>query len=268
MAVGGRRRRLGDLLLEAGLLKDEQLKAALNEQRKWGGRLGRTVVELGFVTETAIAEVLAKQLELPVIDLDLAAIPDEAPKWLRIDICERYGVFPVSIDRSARTITVATSDPTNIDHLNAVQFATNLKVLPTVATATAIERAIRKHYFGEHVGDEPAMSPPLPPPVAAPVTAAPAPPRADTSFELDTLLGGADAARRTVEIPIVMSSPTPVPTMEAQLKREVSVLREKVESLEEINASQVRALRILLELLIESGLITRDEYLEKLHAPE
>ncbi len=267
MAVGGRRRRLGDLLLEAGLLKDEQLKAALNEQRKWGGRLGRTVIELGFVTETAMAEVLAKQLELPVVDLDTVEISDEAPKWLRIDICERYGVFPVAMNRANRTVSVATSDPTNVEHLNAVQFATNSKVQPVVATASAIERAIRKHYFGEQVetsGVTPVATQPSPAPAAQP----PTPPRGDTAYELDTLLGGAEAAPKTLEIPIIMSSPTPVPTMEAQLRREVSVLREKVESLEEINTSQVRALRVLLEILIESGLVTRDEYLEKLHTPD
>lgn len=266
MAVGGRRRRLGDLLLDAGLLKDEQLKAALNEQRKWGGRLGRTVIELGFVTETAMAEVLAKQLELPVVDLDTAEISDEAPKWLRIDICERYGVFPVGLNRANRTLSLATSDPTNVEHLNAVQFATNSKVLPVVATASAIERAIRKHYFGEHVETSdvtPVVTQPSPAPIAQPP-----PQRADTAYELDSLLGGAEVARKTLEIPIVMSSPTPVPTMEAQLRREVSVLREKVESLEEINTTQVRALRVLLEILIESGLVTRDEYLEKLHTPD
>ncbi|MGV3624429.1 MAG: hypothetical protein ACO1OB_26650 [Archangium sp.] len=265
MAVGGRRRRIGDLLVEAGLLKDDQLKAALNEQRKWGGRLGRTVIELGFVTESAMAEVLARQLELPVIDLDTAEIPEEAPKWLRIDICERYGVFPVSLDRTARTLSVATSDPTNIDHLNEVQFATSSKVLPVVATASAIERAIRRHYFGEHT--EPVAGPvsttPVPPP--APPASSTAPARGDTSYELDSLLGNTE---RSIEVPIIVSSPTPVPTMEAQLRREIAVLREKVESLEEISTSQVRALRSLLEILIESGLVTRDEYLEKLHEPE
>jgi hypothetical protein len=75
---------------------------------------------------------------------------------------------------------------------------------------------------------------------------------------------------------IPVSSPTPVPltaaamsnAIEVSLRREIAVLREKIDSLEEINGSQVRALRVLLELLIESGLLTRDEYLEKLHAPD
>ena len=258
----GRRRRLGDLLIEAGLISETQLKAGLNEQRKWGGRLGRTVVELGFVTETAIGQVLAKQLELPSIDLDTTELPAGAPTWLRLDLCERYGVFPLDLNPGARAISIATSDPTNVEHLQALEFATNLKVLPTVATASAIERAIRKYYFGE---DAPAPSAPRPPAIAAKEPAF-----SDTSFELDALLG--EPPRQTAEHPALNLPKAAAPALdhsvEVQLRREIAVQREKVEALEEINSSQVRALRVLLELLIESGLVTRDEYLEKLHSPE
>jgi type IV pilus assembly protein PilB len=259
----GRRRRLGDLLIEAGLISETQLKAALNEQRKWGGRLGRTVVELGFVTETAIGLVLARQLELPSIDLDTTELPSSAPTWLRLDLCERYGVFPLELNAGARAISIATSDPTNVEHLQALEFATNLKVLPTVATASAIERAIRKYYFGETVDAPPSA--PRRETVTTPKEGA----FSDTSFELDALLG--EPPRKTAEVPVV-NLPARAPpvdnSVEVQLRREMAVLRENVEALEEINSSQVRALRVLLELLIESGLVTRDEYLEKLHAPE
>ncbi len=270
MAPPGRRRRLGDLLIEAGLISETQLKAALNEQRKWGGRLGRTVVEMGFVTETAIGQVLANQLELPAIDLDTAPLPAEAPTWLRLDLCERYGVFPVELTPGARAISIATSDPTNVEHLQALEFATNLKVLPTVATASAIERAIRRYYFGEHA--PPPSAPretltPLPMMAPAPV---PAGPQSNTSYELDELLG--DPPRKTDEHAAIPSEratgAATGDTLEVQLRGEIAVLREKVDALEEINGSQVRALRVLLELLIESGLVTRDEYLEKLHSPE
>ena len=279
MAPPAKRRRLGDLLIESGLISDAQLKAALNEQRKWGGRLGRTVVELGFATETAMASALAKQLELPSVDLDTAQLPASAPTWMRLDLCERYGVFPLEINQGARAIRIATADPTNVEQLQALEFATNLKVLPTVATTSAIERAIRKYYFGEQVEAEPSA------PRSQEAAQAPAPkqPRAitDTSFELDALLG--EAARKTAELPVVAQPVPPAPVaqaaakaavtaintaVEAQLRKEIAVLREKAEALEEINASQVRALRVLLELLIESGLVTRDEYLEKLHSPE
>lgn len=264
MAPSGRRRRLGELLIEAGLISETQLKAALSEQRKWGGRLGRTVAELGFATETAIGQMLARQLELPSVDLDTTQLPAGAPTWLRLDLCERYGVFPLALNPGARTISIATSDPTNLEHLQAIEFSTNMKVMPTVATASAIERAIRKYYFGEHV--DPLPSAPRP-------TANPHDERAlgDTHFELDALLG--QPPRKTEELPALVQPSGPAVTAnntaaEAQLRKELAVLREKTEALEEINTSQVRALRVLLELMIESGLVTRDEYLEKLHAPE
>lgn len=260
MPGSGRRRRLGDLLIEAGLISETQLKAALNEQRKWGGRLGRTVVEMGFVTETAIGTVLAQQLELPSIDLDTEPLPETAATWLRLDLCERYGVIPVGINHGTRTLDLATSDPTNVEHLQALEFATNMKVQPVVATASAIERAIRKYYFGE------ATEPPHPE-----AAQASGPTFSETGFELDALMGG--PPRATSEHPVIQDVPVEQPApaekpVDAQLRAEIAVLREKVDALEEINSSQVRALRVLLELLIESGLVTRDEYLEKLHAPE
>ncbi len=249
MAPGGRRR-LGDLLLDLRLLTTEQLNAALHEQRKWGGRLGRTVVELGFITEPQMAEVLGGQLKLEVVDLDTLKVPAELPRLVRLDICERYGVFPVAIDHATRTLTVATADPTNIANLEAVQFAAGMKVQAAVSTATAIERAIRRHYFGEE--------PLLPEPSSSA-------PRTNTTFELNALLGGDDAmTRKTVEIPISIG-PTPTPSQNSELQREVALLKERVESLEELNASHVKALRGLVEILIESGLVARDEYLEKLH---
>jgi type IV pilus assembly protein PilB len=260
MAAGGRRRRLGDLLIEAGLLDAQKLQAALNEQRKWGGRLGRTVIDMGFVTETAMSEVLAHQLSLPVIDLDTAPLDSSVTANLRLDLCERYGVFPLEKDAQARTLRLATSDPTNFEALQAIEFATNLKVLPVVATASSIERAVRRHYFGEDVKQPAATIRP-----EAMVTN-------ETTYELDALLGA-------VPQPSAPPRPAPLPgrppppagadtTAEAALRREVNVLREKVDALEEQSASQVRALRVLLELLIEAGLVTRDEYLERLHAPE
>lgn len=264
MPPPGRRRRLGDLLIESGLINETQLKAVLNEQRKWGGRLGRTVVELGFVTETAMGQVLARQLELPSVDLDTMSLPPEAPTWLRLDLCERYGVFPLALTPSARSISIATSDPTNLEHLQALEFATNLKVLPTVATASAIERAIRKYYFGEQVD-------PLPSAPRQPAAPQQEPAFSDTGFELDALMGAPPHknAEQPAMAPATPPSAAAAPNdLEVSLRREIAVLREKAEGLEEINASQVRALRVLLELLIESGLVTRDEYLEKLHAPD
>ncbi len=270
------KRRLGDLLVEAGLITESQLRAALAEQKKWGGRLGRTVVELGFTTEETMVKVLAGQLSLQTVDLESAQLPGRIVDRLRLDLAERYGIFPIGFERLTQTLTIATSDPTNAEALRALALATNCLVTPAVATASSIDRAIRRYYFGEFPS---GFSPAIPSgPAAAPAAAAanepglaakpsvppPLPsPAEQTSYELDELLGS--SPRFTAPQPETRPQSSEI---ELSLRRELSTLREKVDSLETVNASQVRALRGLLELLIESGLIARDEYVQKLHRPD
>ncbi len=248
-----RRRRLGELLIEGGLLSEVQLKAALNEQRKWGGRLGRTVVEMGFVKEADVVQVLAQQLRLRTVDLDQVQIPEGITGLLRLDLAERYGVFPLGVNPQTRTLLVATSDPTNLEHLQELEFATEMRLELAIATPSSIDRAIRKHYFGESV-----------------VSTATIRPQTlgvhETTFELNELLG--EPVEATPASPSPASAPPPGQGDVAALAHEVTLLREQVQALEAITSSQVRSLRALLELLTESGLLTRDEYLERLHRPD
>lgn len=261
-----RRRRLGELLIDARVLDDARLQAALAEQRKWGGKLGRTLVELGFVDEKTMVEVLAQQLQLATVDLDAAALPERVVELLRLDLAERYGVFPVHLDAKGKTLHLAMSEPTNHDAISELEFATGCKVVPVVATGSSIDRSIRRYYFGDLVVPPAvlatSMAPAAPSPDAAPAEAgAPAPPQApdpaakDAGYELDSLLGAA--------VKPAAGASTP----EAQA-HEVALLREQVDELERIVASQVRALRALLEVLITAGLIDREEYLQKLHRLE
>src|SRR4051794_8224772 len=107
----GKKRRLGEILLDAGVIDEVQLSAALAEQKKWGGKLGRTLVEMGYVDEDSMALALSRQLGLPVIDLDHAPLSPDVPKLLRLDVAERYGVFPVGADTKHKILHVATPDP-------------------------------------------------------------------------------------------------------------------------------------------------------------
>jgi type IV pilus assembly protein PilB len=270
--ASGRRRRLGELLIEAALISEGQLKAALHEQKKWGGRLGRTLVEMGFVTETGMVTVLAAQLQLRTDDLDAAKLNTRVTDTLRLDLAERYGIFPLGVD--GNTLFIATSDPTNLEQLQELSFATNKRIQVAVATASSIERAIRKYYFGEDVEAISTVnprelgvtmyelddrSPPPPPDSLPPATLTPAAPQ--------------PAAEPAAPQPAPQEASPPRPPVTAaseaqvtQLKTELAVLREQVVALETISSSQVRALRSLLEILIESGLVTREEYLQRLHA--
>ncbi len=246
-----RKRRLGDLLIAAGVLDETRLKAALAEQKKWGGKLGRTLVEMGFIDEKVMVQVLGAQLHLQIIDLDSAKLPERIIDALRLDLAERYGVFPVQSDPKGRTLHVATSDPTNVESLNALAFATTYKIVPVVCTGSGIDRAIRRHYFGERTTPTFAATPEQ---VGL----------KETAYELDELMG--EPARTPTGPQVTRPRTQEVPAQaDPELRKELALLREQVDSVEKIVASQVRALRSLLELLIEAGLISRDEYLQKLH---
>src|SRR5205823_860861 len=118
-------------------------------QRKWGGKLGRTLVDLGFVDEPSMVLALSQQLKLPSIDLDAAALPPEVSQLLRVDMAERYGVFPVAGNLAQKTLELATPDPTNFEALQEISFHTGLTIKPQVCSASAVDRAIRRYYYGD-----------------------------------------------------------------------------------------------------------------------
>ena len=225
-----RRRRLGELLIEAGLIDELQLKAALSEQRKWGGRLGRTLVEMKFVTEDAMVNALSTQLQLPAVDLDKESLPTEVVQLLRGDVAERYGIFPIGGDRTQKVLRVASSDPTNQEMIKELGFTTGMRIQVAVASSSAIDRAIRRYYYGETH--------------ARPV-------------EVDRIsLGGGSI------LDLLEDAPTAGPTA-PDLQAKVNELTAKVAELETTLTGQVKLLRTTVELLLEKGVVTREEWLAK-----
>ncbi len=224
--------------MEAGLIDELKLKAALAEQRKWGGKLGRTLVDMGFVDEDSMAMALSRQLGIPVISLDTAKLAPDVVQLMRVDVAERYGVFPVAGDRKTKTLTIASSDPTNMEAIQELQFHTGMKITVNVATASGIDRAIRRYYYGESTTSSATATP-----VTFGVT--------ETTFDPDLLT-------RSGDVPKAANGSAP-----PELLERLDELTEKVASLERVMASQVKALRGVLELLVEKGVVSRDEYLSK-----
>lgn len=143
------RKKLGDLLKEAGLIDDFQLQSALSHQRNWGGRLGAILVDMGFVKESDIAQVIAEKLRIPYVDLFDPPISDAIIRLIRPDIAKKYGVVPVKKDGGV--LIVAMSDPMDIETFDAVRFATGLMIKPAMAAESEIRDAIRKYYDHEEV---------------------------------------------------------------------------------------------------------------------
>jgi type IV pilus assembly protein PilB len=152
-------------LVDAGLLSQSQLEAALEEQRLQGGggkRLGQLIVTLGFVTEGQLARVLSQQLAVPWVSL---AHIDFSPSLLALvdrELAERYTVIPVYVRRERRdgdTLFLAMDDPTQDDVLRVVSERAKMPVRPMIAPPSDIKTAIARAYGpGTDFDDEPVSS--------------------------------------------------------------------------------------------------------------
>ncbi len=142
-------KKIGDLLKEAGLIDEFQLQSALSHQRNWGGKLGTILIELEFVREEDIARVIADKMRFPYINLFEPAIPEAVINLIKPDIAKKYQVVPAK--KEAGTLFLAMSDPLDIEAIDALRFATGLKIKPSLAMASEIKDAIRQYYDKEAV---------------------------------------------------------------------------------------------------------------------
>lgn len=147
--TGPPRVRLGDLLIREGLIRQEQLQRGLDDQKAYGGRIGRHLVDLGFVTEAQLLDTLSRQLKLPRIDLDAAGtIAADVARYVRADLAEQWGFCPVAFDPRRNVLTIATSDP-DPQVLTDIEGFTGFRVEPRIASSEQIDRAIRRVFHGE-----------------------------------------------------------------------------------------------------------------------
>ncbi len=137
-------RRLGDLLVAEGLVKQEELQRALAEQKGTTEKLGSVLVRLKLVNEEQLTGFLSRQYGIPSITLSQLDIDPGILRLVPPQIAKKYEVLPVK--RAANTLTLAMADPTNVFALDDVSFMTNLQVLPVVASQAAIRRAIERNY--------------------------------------------------------------------------------------------------------------------------
>src|SRR5688572_21132059 len=106
------RPKLGEQLIQEGLITREQLQRGLEEQKSYGGRLGRHLVDLGFINDMALLDALSRQLRIPRVDLDAPGVVQaDVSRYARADLCEQWGFCPVSYDAKTRILVVAVSDP-------------------------------------------------------------------------------------------------------------------------------------------------------------
>jgi type IV pilus assembly protein PilB len=138
--VNRQRRKLGEILLQAGLITQEQLEEALLEQSRRRERLGKVLVDKGLLTENQIIELLAEQLGVLSVQLNPVMVDPEVATALPAHLAKRYAVLPLS--RKGNRIVLAMADPLNILAIDDVSLLTGCEVEPVVARESVIRQTI------------------------------------------------------------------------------------------------------------------------------
>lgn len=150
--------RLGEMLLEAGLIDQFQLDSALSMQRNLGGRIGSAVVKLGYLPEETILEILESQAKFARVSLADLEIPQQLMLLIPRERLLHRLVIPIELRQTGKekTLRVAMTDPTNLKLIDELQFASGCRVLPVLASEDEIRRALEKN-----LPQEKPQAPPL-----------------------------------------------------------------------------------------------------------
>ncbi|KIL42465.1 type II secretion system protein E [Gordoniibacillus kamchatkensis] len=138
------RKKIGDLLVEAGLITDEQLQISLKEQREYGMRLGDVLIARGFITEQQLIETLSLQLGIPHIQLYRHKIDTKVVNIVSEHLAERHQVLPVRTE--GNKLVVAMADPLDYFAIDELRMNTGYRIEPVIASKDELLRAIKRHY--------------------------------------------------------------------------------------------------------------------------
>jgi type II secretory ATPase GspE/PulE/Tfp pilus assembly ATPase PilB-like protein len=139
---------LGRILVSKGVISDDQLRIALQEQSKTHQPLGRLLVGLGFLSEATIRDVLSENLGQESTDLTNVIIDSASLALIPKDVARRYQMLPLSVDKANRVLTLAIADPDNIIALDQVRALLNdeYRLITQLASESDILRAIDQYY--------------------------------------------------------------------------------------------------------------------------
>ena len=146
-----RNERIGDYLVNQGLISNEQLMEVLAAQKESNGtkKFGDVVVELGFMTELNFAKALAGNLRVQYVDLDNIEINTEAVQLVPEALARKHTVIAINVQ--GKRLTVATNDPVNFIVLEDIKVSTGMDTIPVLATTSAINKAIGRYYSMQNV---------------------------------------------------------------------------------------------------------------------
>ncbi|MCE5193928.1 MAG: Flp pilus assembly complex ATPase component TadA [Nitrospiraceae bacterium] len=147
-----KKRFLGELLIEAGVITSEQRDKAMQEQKRIGKRLGETLVSLGYLTEDVIAKALSKQLGMPFKELKLLSIAPEVIAKIPESAARKYRLLPIEINKGK--LVIAMADPLDVFAVDEIIRITKMSVDTVISEETELMRTLDKYYRGGEMIDE------------------------------------------------------------------------------------------------------------------
>jgi type IV pilus assembly protein PilB len=137
----GPKRPLGEILLEKGLITQEQLDEALKVQKNTTEQIGRILMDLGHVAERDVLRAHAEQLGIPFLELDETSVDEDVAKAIPQSVVQRYNAVPIR--RSGNRLTVAMADPTNVFALDDIRLITGYEIDPMLAAPDDVSQLLR-----------------------------------------------------------------------------------------------------------------------------
>jgi Type II secretion system (T2SS), protein E, N-terminal domain len=241
------RKRIGELLVERGVLTREQLESGLAAQRQTRKRLGVTLLELGLLSEVHLAQALAESLQLATVDLAQVTVDWSAVHLLRATFCESHLLFPFAVEGKGtptKRVLVALADPLDAAAVQEIEFTTGLEVAPFVSTHSQIRGAILRYYHKVTETPPPAMW-------ARPASGL----RPLPDDEPPTVVGEELPARAT-----------PASKTMTSVARDLDFLFGRTDEEEPVEKLE-RKFWTLMRILAKKGQVTREEFLKELDEP-
>ena len=229
--------KLGDMLLQAGLISKEQLASALEYQKAIGGKLGVILVKLNFIKEDRLADFLSQQQKVPVVHLRDRRIDPALMKLVPREIAEKHEILPYS--REGDTLTVVTPDPTDYPVIDELAFMTGLKIQTVLATRSEVVKALQVYYYGGGTGDKAK-------PAAPPVDEHAAAPQNPSAVPVGTA-----STQKRGRATGALATPLPVRPIQAHLEEKP------------INIGPDKLARALAGVLLEKKVITLEELMNR-----
>lgn len=146
MDINRKKMRLGDVLVNSGVITIDDLEKGLEKQKGTGRKLGEVLVDEGIVTEENIARALSDQLHYDMVELQNVEIEEEILKLVPVNVLTKYKILPFEYSQDNLMLRVAMADPMDMAALDDINIITNMQVEPVVTTTRSVMLAIDKYY--------------------------------------------------------------------------------------------------------------------------